>query len=728
MKKRIAYLLLGLILGILGFINFENLNILFLALGILIPAISFYRKNKDYGIFFLAVLVGFSLASFKFHRIGPVENENVNVNFTVLNKKMSKSSYRYTIRLDNKKKAFLFDEEDFDIGDKISTQGDLRLVNTNTNPNLFSYRFYAISKGVGLEFKSKDLNPELTRLRSNNIFLKLRRTFTSYVNKIFRKNLSEDAADFIISVILADNLFDRTDINKLGLAHILAISGFHIDLLLGFMVFILSKLGLSYKKSMTLSLLLALIYGYIIGFAYSILRVLIVNFLVFIGFLLRRGVDRVKALMVAAIIILFINPFAILNVGFVLSFTTMFAIFRIYPKLKIYFKEGFIRDRLAFTTSIQLAVLPFTAFYFRYFNFLSILANFLIVPVFEIAMYIIFALIFLYPLFRGFLKPAFIILDLMINSILNMTEILASMKFLSIEFMAESIFVSLYLFVLIFVLTNIRNKKNLGKFLKTSLIIVLLSMGVRGLDKPIEYQMIDIGQGDAFLLNDKGKYYLIDVGGPKYEDYDSGLRILVPYLKSLGIKNIEAVFISHEDKDHAGNLDILRQNFRIKNIITDKHISEEFIEKYQPIFMKKGDTFKLKSGKITCVYDGSEGDADKNDASLGLLIDINGEKILTLGDLSSVYEDQLNIKADILKLSHHGSASSSSKEFIEYVNPKIILISAGRNNTYGHPSNEILNNIEEIKKYNTQTDGLVKIKFDKNKVRVDKYLKGGFFR
>lgn len=728
MKKRIAYFLLGLILGILGFINFENLNILFLALGILIPAIFFYRKNKDYGIFFLAILVGFSLTSFKFHRIGPVEKRDVNVNFTIIDKKMSRSSYRYTIRLDDKKKAFLFDEGDFDIGDKISVQGNLRLVNTNTNPNLFSYRFYAISKGVGLEFKVKDLNPEVTRLRSNNIFLKLRRTFTSYVNKIFRKNLSEDAADFIISVILADNLFDRTDINKLGLAHILAISGFHIDLLLGFMVFILSKLGLSYKKSMTLSLLLALIYGYIIGFAYSILRVLIVNFLVFIGFLLRRGVDRVKALMVAAIIILFINPFAILNVGFVLSFTTMFAIFKIYPKLKIYFKEGFIRDRLAFTTSIQLGVLPFTSFYFRYFNFLSILANFLIVPVFEIAMYIIFALIFLYPLFRGFLKPVFIILDLMINSILNMTEILASMKFLSIEFMAESIFVSLYLFVLIFVLTNIKNKKNLGEFLKTSLIIVLLSMGVRGLDKPIEYQMIDIGQGDAFLLNDKGKYYMIDVGGPKYEDYDSGERILVPYLKSIGIKNIEAVFISHEDKDHAGNLDILKQNFRIKNIITDKEVSEEFIEKYQPVFMKKGDTFKLKSGKITCVYDGSEGDDNKNDASLGLLIDINGEKILTLGDLSSFYEDQLNIKADILKLSHHGSASSSSKEFIEYVNPKIILISAGRNNTYGHPSKEVLNNIEEIKKYNTQTDGLVKIKFDKNKVRVDKYLKGGFFR
>ena len=87
----------------------------------------------------------------------------------------------------------------------------------------------------------------------------------------------------------------------------------------------------------------------------------------------------------------------------------------------------------------------------------------------------------------------------LIRSIFNMTEILSKIRFLSFDFIAESIFISLYLFALIFVLTNIKNKKGLDKFFKASLAIVLLSMAVRGLDRPIEYQMIDIGQGLSLI-------------------------------------------------------------------------------------------------------------------------------------------------------------------------------------------------------------------------------------
>lgn len=729
MKKRIAAILLGVILGITCFINFENLNIIYLALPVGIISLFFYRKNKDYAIFFLAVLLGFSMASFKLTRINPKEASNVDINFTIIDKKISRNSYRYTINIDStNEKAFIFGEADFDIGDKIKTRGDLRLVNTNTNPNLFSYRKYAISRGVGLEFKAENLDQETTRERSKNIFLSLRRNFTNYINRIFKENLSKDSANFVISVILADSLFDKTDINKLGLAHILAVSGFHIDLLMTFLIFILSKIGMSYKKSMTISLLIALIYAYIIGFSYSILRVLIVNTISFLGFKLRRGVDRVKSLMIAAIIILFINPFAILNTGFVLSFVTMLAIYKIYPRVKIYFKEGFIRDRLSFSTSIQIGVLPFGVYYFRYFNFLSIIANLIIVPVFELSMYLIFGLIFLYPVFKLILKPGFVLLDIMVSSILNVTEFLSHTSLFAINFMAESIFVSIYLFVLFLIFANVKNKKNLGQFLQISLSIVVISIIVRGLDKPIEYQMIDIGQGDAFLLNDRGKYYMVDVGGPKYKDYDSGERILIPYLKSIGIKNIEAVFISHEDGDHAGNLDILINNINVKNIITSDEISDEFKGKYHPKIMKKDDLIKLSQGRILCVFDGEEDTEDINDKSLGLLIEIGKIKILSLGDLSKEYEDKLDIRADILKLSHHGSATSSSRHFIEKVNPKSVLISAGRNNTYGHPSKEVLENVADIKKYNTQTDGLVTIKFHKEKVKIEKYLKGGFFR
>ena len=729
MKKRIAIILLGLILGILGFIAYENINILLVGLVFGALGIIFYGKNKTYTIFFLAILCGFTMANLKFHKINPKENKNVNIRFTILDKKKSKNAFRYTIKIDqSKEKAFMFNEGDFDIGERLECKGDLKAVRRNTNPNLFSYRFYAISKGIGLEFKPEKLNPEITRLRSRNIFLSLRRNFYSYINRIFRGNLSKEASDFVISLVLADNLYEKENINMLGLAHILAISGFHFDLLMTFMVFILSKIGFSYKQTRVITLCLGLLYGYIIGFAYSILRVLIVSTIIFLGFLLRRGVDKVKALMVAAILILFINPFAILNTGYVLSFMTMLAIYKIYPRLKAFFKEGFLRDNLAFTTSIQFAVLPFSVYYFRFFNFLSILANFFVVPIFEIAMYLIFSLIFLYPILRNFLRLGFIILDILIRSIISITEVLAKIKIFSLNFVAESIFVSLFLFALVFVLANIKNKKGLGKFLKTALAIVLISLGIRSLDRPIEYQMIDIGQGDAFLLNDRGKYYMVDVGGPKYKDYDSGKSILVPYLKSLGIREIEAAFISHEDSDHAGNLDILRENIRIKKIITDNKVSKEFKDKFKPVFMKKGDNFKLSHGLITCVYDGTVGVTEKNDQSLGLLINIRGNTILTMGDLSSPYEDKLKVKADILKLSHHGSAHSSSKDFIKKVDPKMVLISAGRDNTYGHPSKEALENVGDITKYNTQTDGLVKIKFYKGRVRVEKYLKGGFFR
>ena len=237
--------------------------------------------------------------------------------------------------------------------------------------------------------------------------------------------------------------------------------------------------------------------------------------------------------------------------------------------------------------------------------------------------------------------------------------------------------------------------------------------------------MIDIGQGDAFLINDKNDYYLIDVGGPKYKTYDSGQRIMVPYLKSIGVKKIKAIFISHEDKDHVGNLDTILDNFKVEKIIADDKISDDF-RKYKPILMKKHDKVPLKDGYIECVFEGAEAE-ERNDRSLGLMVNIGGVKILTMGDLSSEYEDTLNLQADILKLSHHGSRFSSSKEFIDKVNPKVCLISAGRNNTYGHPSNEVLENIKGKLIYNTQEDGLVTIEFGK-KIKIKPYLKGGFFR
>lgn len=295
-----------------------------------------------------------------------------------------------------------------------------------------------------------------------------------------------------------------------------------------------------------------------------------------------------------------------------------------------------------------------------------------------------------------------------------------------LDFAHPSILICIYFYLLVLTLIYIKksNRALLKRFLIINLLFVSISPIKDFLKPEVSFSMIDIGQGDAFLLNDGGDYYLFDVGGPKYDDYDSGQRILVPYLKSLGIKKIKGVFISHEDSDHSGNLETLYDNFKVECLITGP-LNKKIIKKYKAKVIKENQEIKLKNGKIKCVFQGIEG--EENSHSTGFMINIKGKKILTLGDLPKEYEDKLDLRADILKVSHHGSRSSTSKNFLSKVDPKVALISAGRNNKYGHPHKEVLENLSGVKIYNSQKDGMVKISFDK-KVKIAPYLKGGYFR
>ena len=339
-------------------------------------------------------------------------------------------------------------------------------------------------------------------------------------------------------------------------------------------------------------------------------------------------------------------------------------------------------------------------------------------------MYIIFIIIFAYPILGSFLKLLFVGLNFLVESILNMTTLLNEVKIFAIDFRKPHILLAFYGFILIIIMLNLgrkRAKVNANIILLSIMVLIFSISKDRG---EISYQMIDIGQGDAFLLNDKGNYYMIDVGGPKYKNYDSGEKILLPYLKSLGIREIEGIFISHEDKDHMGNLDLVCDNFDVKNIYTNK-LNEDSLRKYKPHILKKGDRIELKSGYITVIDEGY--DYDENANSLGLILDIRGVRIMTLGDLPSEFEKNIKDTAHILKLSHHGSKTSTKREFVEKVNPKIVLISAGRNNVYGHPHREVLDNVYDRKIYNTQTDGMVEMRFNKD-FEVERFLKGGYFR
>lgn len=726
MRKFIFLFLISLISGIGIFINFENLNPLVLLGLLLVISIILLFIDKKYLLISLGIGLGFLLSLLNFNSYKLKDFKNIKANVTILQKRETKDSYRYFARVKGKQikeKSVFFSDYEFEIGDKLFVDADINIPNRNTNPNLFNYRNYLISKNVASNLDIK----EFKKIgETSNFLLKLRRKFYSYIHDIYEKNLSKKASSFVISVILGENLLENNDIIDLGLSHILAVSGLHMDLLFAAIIFIFNIFNLDYKKAYIFALSTCLFYGYLIAFPFSVIRVLLVNLIRFLGFLYKKPFDKIKALLIAATLILLVNPFAILNSGFILSFVATSGVYLIYPKFKKYFKDKLIMENFGFTATIQATLFPFTIYYFGKINLLSILANFLIVPIFTLAMYLIFGITLLYPLAKAFLKPVFTILNYLVLSITNISHLLNKIKFLTIDFAHPSILICIYFYLLVLTLIYIKksNRALFNKFLLINLLFVSISPIKDFLKPEVSFSMIDIGQGDAFLLNDGGDYYLFDVGGPKYDDYDSGQRILIPYLKSLGIKKIKGVFISHEDSDHSGNLKILYENFKVESLITGP-LNKKIIKKYKAKIIKENEEIKLKSGKIKCVFQGIEG--EENSHSTGFLIIIKEKKILTLGDLPKEYEDKLDLRADILKVSHHGSRSSTSKKFLSKVDPKVALISAGRNNKYGHPHKEVLENLSGVKIYNSQKDGMVKISFDK-KVKIDPYLKGGYFR
>ncbi|MDU5149285.1 DNA internalization-related competence protein ComEC/Rec2 [uncultured Anaerococcus sp.] len=724
MRKSILLFLFGMMAVVGAFISFEQINIFIVILLSFGLGFIFYVKNSKLIYFFLAFAITFLSAKVNFHNKELRFYKPDTYKFTVYEKRKMEEGYRYFLLFENNKKhekTVSFMEDDLSIGEVFLAKANFKSPQTNTNPNLFSYRKYLSSKEI---FSETEIKKIYKKVNTNNLGLKLRNDFYNYVHKVFENNMSKRSADFCISVVLGENIIDDNSIRDLGLSHILAVSGLHIDLLFTFILFILRKLRINYKISYSFALILALIYGYLIAFPFSVIRVIGVNIIGYLAFLYKKPFDKIKATLIIAVLILLINPFAILNTGFILSFVASFSILLIYPKFERKFGKTYFRKIFIFTLAIQLGTLPFLVYYFGRINILTILANFLVLPIFNISMYLIFIVLLFSPLFGTFLKIGFLSLDFLVRSMLNITAVLSRVNISVIDFNKPNFLLALYGFLLVLILVNLERKliKRNINLLMVSAMILILSLA-SDFNK-VSYQMIDIGQGDSFLINDRGNYYLIDVGGPNYKTYNSGEKVLVPYLKSLGIKNIEGIFISHEDNDHMGNLDLVCDNFNVYNIYSNK-LNVERLKKYKPVVLNKNDKINLSSGYIECIYEGSDGEENAN--SLGLLINIKGIRILSLGDLPSEYEREIDKKADILKLSHHGSKTSSDRGFIEKIDPQIVLISAGRNNKYGHPNEEVLKNVSDRLIYNTQDDGLVEIDLTKN-LRINTYLKGGYFR
>ena len=266
---------------------------------------------------------------------------------------------------------------------------------------------------------------------------------------------------------------------------------------------------------------------------------------------------------------------------------------------------------------------------------------------------------------------------------------------------------------------------------KTYLILPLLFLIVFHYNRNALFQskfvfFADVGQGDSILINDGSSAVLIDTGGLYYKKESN---ISLDILKSLGIKRIKKIIITHGDYDHMGEAINLVNNIKIEKVIFNcgpyNDLEKELIKVLDKKKIKYYSCIKeLNIDKSKLYFLQTKEYDNENDNSNVIYTELNGYKFMFMGDASSTTEKEILNKynlpnIDVLKVGHHGSKTSSSKEFIDEINPKYSIISVGKNNRYGHPNKEVLDNLENSKIYRTDESGSIMFKIKNNKLEIE---------
>ena len=251
---------------------------------------------------------------------------------------------------------------------------------------------------------------------------------------------------------------------------------------------------------------------------------------------------------------------------------------------------------------------------------------------------------------------------------------------------------------------------------------------------PLTVTFIDVGQGDSALVETAdGTRLLIDGG-----EYDAYRKELAPFLAERNITSIDYALVSHYHTDHMGGISELLETDIINTLLIPKYDDasqnrERIVKKANKYNVKineicAGDTLDLGNPnlKISVLHplEGGFSKENENSNSLVLMLEYAGEKFLFTGDLEddaeSILRQKYDLEADVLKVGHHGSSSSTSKRFLEEVDPTYAVISAGANNRYGHPHYEVLDALEndDIRIYRTDGDGDITFTVDGSGIKT----------
>ncbi len=755
MKRSFTNLLLFYILGIIifYFVNIPSkLILLMFFISIVCLSYNIIKKTLNQRvllafIFILAMLITLVNESGKLEK--NIDQE-VYIKALVedLNKKnLDLEKYVISVREINgeavgSEKALLtiIGEKNLKLGSEIYFKASPKLPMENTNPGLFNYRLYLKSKKIYSTMTVEAHTIEKIDIDNIAFKYKLKEGSINRIEKLFEPYLNEKNNLLITSIILGNSDYlNKEDVQlyrDMGLAHILAVSGLHIGIISSFLMFIISRLGIKRKSNVIITLIFIWTYGYIIGYPDSILRASILFSFLYLSKILHRVFDSINILSLAALILLFINPYSLFSVGFQLSFVASGSIIIFTQRIVdlLYPFKGKVIDTISSLLAVNIGVLPIQAYYFNRISILGFLANIIIVPILSFSLIIAFIMVGLELVFPSFNIILARILNLSLSFQFFILKLLESFPRNIIKIHSPDIATILSIYLIVFIIFDLIDIRSFGKKTEKAIIIYLIFLiffNLVNIKESMEIHFIDVGQGDSILIKLNKKNLLIDTGGSIFKNNNISENIVLPYLEKIGVRSLDAIFITHFHEDHCQGLPLMLQEFKVKNIFISHTPTEEYLklmDKNKFTFLRKGNSIdidKNTSFKILWPMEERDYEENLNNKSMVGLLNYKGIKALFTGDIECQVEEKLldNIdKVDILKVAHHGSDTSSIKSFIEKTNPEISLISVGRNNIYSHPSKEVLDELKEVSQvYRTDKNGLVKIIIEDG-YKVDPYL------